>query len=314
MEIVTGLLNGTLAGATPILLAALGGAFTWFAGIFNIAMEGMLLAGAFFAVLGSWATGSWLVGVLAAVAGSLLLALLFVVFAVWLRADEFLTGIALNLVSLGGTTYLMRQMFGVKGAFTSDQIVGMPDIGLGFLRPLPVIGPVLASQNLLVWGALAATTVTWYAIYRSRFGLRLRAAGYRPESLESSGVPVARMRVWSLVICAVLCGLGGAYLSLGYVTLFSENMSAGRGWISLAAVILVSGRPWGIALISLVFGFTDGLGLMLQRVLPVQFTAMVPYVATMIALWVYSRSPRARSGTPATLRNPRRRGRLSARE
>jgi len=125
-------------------------------------------------------------------------------------------------------------------------------------------------------------------IYKTRFGLRLRAAGYNASSLDTSGVKTSTIRIWSLVICGVLCGLAGAYLSLGYVTLFSENMSAGRGWISLAAVILVNGNPWGIALISLLFGFMDGLGLLLQQFLPAQFTGMVPYLATLISLYFYS--------------------------
>ena len=133
-----------------------------------------------------------------------------------------------------------------------------------------------------------------FLIFKTRFGLRLRAAGYNSPSLDSSGVPSARIKVWSLIICGVLCGLAGAFLSLGYVTLFSENMSAGRGWISLAAVILVNGNPWGIALISLLFGFTDGLGLLLQQYMPSQFTSMVPYIATLIALYFYSIQARKR--------------------
>ena len=289
MKILLGLINGMISGATPILLAALGGAYTYYAGVFNIAMEGMLLTGAFFAVLGSYYTGSWLVGVLLAVAGALLLSLIFILFAVVLKTDEFVTGIALNLFAVGATTYMLRKIFSVKGVFSNPAIQPIPSIRLPLIENIPLVGEILSGQNLMVWVAVIATILTYYLIFQTRFGLRLRAAGYNPARLDSSGVPSNRMRALSLLACGVLCGLGGAFLSLGYVNLFAENMSAGRGWISLAAIILVNGNPLGIALISLLFGFSDGLGLLLQGYrVPAQFTAMVPYVATLIALHFYA--------------------------
>ncbi len=288
MKVSIGLINGMIAAATPILLAALGGTLTYYAGIFNIAMEGMMLGGAFFGVLGSYFFQSWLMGILCAVAGSLVLALIFVVFAVVLEVDEFVTGIGLNLFALGTTTYLLRQIFDVKGAFAGPGIIPVPSVDIPVIENIPFLGEILSGHNLIIYLTVLLTFGVAYLVFRTRFGLRLRAAGYNPICLETSGVSTARIRVWSLVMCGVLCGLAGAYLSLGYVTLFSENMSAGRGWISLAAVILVNGNPIGIALISLLFGFSDGLGLFMQQVLPSQFTSMVPYVATLIALFVYS--------------------------
>jgi len=290
MKLLVGLITGMISGATPILLAALGGAFTYYAGIFNIAMEGMMLSGAFFAVLGSYTFHSWAAGILCAILGSLLMAAIFILFAVYLHTDEFVTGIALNLFSVGATTYLLRQIFNVKGAFAHPDIIAIPSIDLPLIAEVPVIGEILSGRNLVIYLAVLATILSAYIIFHTRFGLRLRAAGYHAACLESSGVRVARVRVMALLICGVLCGLAGAFLSLGYVRLFGENMSAGRGWISLAAVILVSGNPWGIAAISLLFGFSDGLGLMLQSYqVPSQFTDMVPYVATLIALFFYSR-------------------------
>lgn len=289
MKIFTGLITGMIAGATPILLAALGGTFTYYAGVFNIAMEGMMLAGAFFAVLGSYFFHSWAMGILLAILGSLALALIFILFAVVLHTDEFITGIALNLFASGATVYLLRQIFDVKGAFSAPGIVAIPAVHIPLIEDIPVLGEILSGHNLVVYLALLATILSAYLVFKTRFGLRLRAAGYNPASLDSSGVPTARMRALSLLVCGVLCGLAGAYLSLGYVRLFVENMSAGRGWISLAAIILVSGNPWGIAIISLVFGFSDGLGLFLQGYnVPAQFTSMVPYIATLIALYFYS--------------------------
>jgi ABC-type uncharacterized transport system permease subunit len=289
MKILIGLITGMMSGATPILLAALGGTLTFYAGVFNIAMEGMMLTGAFFAVLGSYFLHSWLAGVLLAVLGSLLLAAIFILFAVFLKTDEFVTGIALNLFALGATTYLLRRIFQVKGVFANPGIQPIPTLHIPGIESIPVVGAILSGQNLVIYLAVLATVWSAYLVFRTRFGLRLRAAGYNAASLETSGVSPQRVRAVSLLLCGVLCGLAGAFLSLGYVVLFTENMSAGRGWISLAAIILVNGNPWGIALISLVFGFFDGLGLLLQgNNVPSQFTAMIPYLATLVALYFYS--------------------------
>jgi ABC-type uncharacterized transport system permease subunit len=272
MKIIIGLINGMLTSATPILLAALGGSLTFYAGIFNIAMEGMMLGGAFFAVLGSYYFHSWVIGILFAILGSILMALIFILFAVVLKMDEFITGIGLNLLALGSTTYMLRQIFKVKGMFASVDIVSIPKVDIPFIKNIPVL----------------AVFAVYYLVFKTRFGLRLRAAGYNRTCLDTSGVSANRTRIISLIVCGVLCGLAGSFLSLGVVTGFTEGMSAGKGWISLAAVILVSGSPTGIALISLIFGFTDGLGLFMQQSMPPQFTEMVPYVATLIALFVYS--------------------------
>jgi len=289
MRILTGLITGMISGATPILLSALGGAFTFYAGVFNIAMEGMMLIGAFFAVWGSYTFHSWVAGLLLAVLGSVGLALIFILFAVVLKTDEFVTGIALNLFALGGTTYLLRRIFAVKGVFTNPGINPIPRVHLPGIEKIPVLGEILSGHNLVVYLALLLTAACAFLVFRTRFGLRLRAAGYNRASLETSGVSPARVQAVSLILCGVLCGLAGAYLSLGYVVLFAENMSAGRGWISLAVIILVNGNPWGIGLISLLFGFFDGLGLSLQgNRVPSQFTAMIPYLATLVALYFYT--------------------------
>lgn len=295
MRVLVGLITGMISGATPILISALGGAFTFYAGVFNIAMEGMMLVGAFFAVWGSYTFHSWLVGLLLAVLGSVLLALIFILFAVVLKTDEFVTGIALNLFALGATTYLLRRIFAVKGVFTSSGIQPIPNLRIPVLDRVPILGDIFSGQNLVIYLAVLLTIASATLVFRTRFGLRLRAAGYNPASLETSGVSPARVQAAALLLCGVLCGIAGAFLSLGYVVLFAENMSAGRGWISLAVIILVNGNPWGIALISLLFGFFDGLGLFLQgNQVPAQFTAMIPYLATLVALYFYTVRRRAK--------------------
>ncbi len=288
MNIILGLINGMITSGTPILLSALGGSLTYYAGIFNIAMEGMMLSGAFFAVLGSYYFHSWVVGILFAILGAIAMALVFILFSVVLKMDEFITGIGLNLFSLGLTTYLLEEVFHVRGMFSNPDIVSVPIINIPFLQDIPILGDILSGQNLIVYITLLATISVNYLVFKTRFGLRLRAAGYNRTCLDTSGVSANSIRIMSLLLCGVLCGLAGAFLSLGVVTGFTKGMSAGKGWISLAAVILVSGNPIGVALISLLFGFMDGLGLFLQRSLPSQFTSMVPYAATLVALFIYS--------------------------
>ncbi len=293
MDFVVALLRASINSATPILLAALGGAFTYYANVFNIAMEGMMLTGAYFGVIGSYFFGSWEVGILFALVSSLLLSLLFSLFAIYLRSDEFVTGIAINMLALGGTTYLLRSTFHVKGAFISPKIIGIPSWNFGFLHDVPILGSILGGYPFLVYVSFLLAVVVDIVVFRSRFGLRLRAAGEEPTATRSLGINPTTVRLVSALLSGVFCGLAGAFLSLGYVNLFSENMSNGRGWIALAIIILVRARPLGILILSLLFGFFEALGIVLQNSpIPPQFTSMVPYVATLFALYVYARRKR----------------------
>ena len=204
MNVLTGLITGMITGATPILLAALGGSFTYFAGVFNIAMEGMMLTGAFFAVWGSYTFHSWVIGILLAILGSLVMALVFILFAVVLKTDEFITGIALNLFAAGATVYLLRQIFEVKGAFSDPGIVPIPAVNIPIIENIPFFGAILSGQNLIVYVAVLATALCNYLIFRTSFGLRLRAAGYKAACLESSGVQPWKMRT-ARCCCAACC-------------------------------------------------------------------------------------------------------------
>ena len=181
-------------------------------------------------------------------------------------------------------------MFRVKGAFMSPRIQAIPRIRIPLIGGLPGIGPILSGHPFLVYVTLALAILIEWHIFRTRYGLRLRAAGEDPRAVDSVGVSSDRIRAQAILISGALCGLAGVYLSLGYVTLFAENMSNGRGWIALAVIILTRGRPLGLLTMSLVFGFFDGLGLSLQSTrIPPQFTQMVPYIATIAALYLYSR-------------------------
>ncbi|WP_324718167.1 ABC transporter permease [Carboxydochorda subterranea] len=269
--------------------------FTYHANTFNIAMEGMMLAGAFFAVAASYLTGSWAAGVAAAVGAGLLLAALFALVAIGLRCDEFVTGIAINMLALGGTTFLLRLWFNVKGALVSPRIAALPRWHIPGLEQVPFLGDVLSGHAFLVYVTWAAVAAVHWVIFSTRFGLRLRASGESPDAAASLGVSPSRYKYWAALLSGLLSGLAGAYLSLGYVSLFTENMSNGRGWIALAAIILVRARPVPMLLISLLFGFFDGMGMALQGAkFPAQLTHMLPYLATLLALYSYARTARRR--------------------
>lgn len=290
MDIVINMSRSTLLAAAPILLAAVGGLYTYHANVFNIAMEGMMLIGAFLGTLGSYLTGFWAAGFLLAVVGGLTVAALFALFTLAMNTDEFVTGIATNMLALGGTTYALRRMFQVKGALIDPSIKPMPRWNIPLIRDIPLLGEVLSDHPFMVYLSIAVVFIASYHLYMTSFGLRLRAVGEDAEAADSAGISSKGIKTSAILISGVLCALAGVFLSLGYVTLFAENMSAGRGWISLAVIILTRGRPVNVLLMVLVFGFFDGLGLSLQNTaIPPQFTGMLPYLATLGALYFYSR-------------------------
>jgi simple sugar transport system permease protein len=270
---------------TPILLAALGGAICDRSGVFNIALEGFILVGAFCAVLGSYFFGSAWVGALAGIGGGIGMGLLFAEFHLRRRGDAIVVSIALNLFAAGLTAYLLRAIFGVSGAFHAPGIVGFSGIAIPGLAAVPVLGPALSGQSILFYFALVATFALHFGFARHRLGLRLRAAGENPAGLVAAGVDPQRVRLYGLVLCGALCGLAGAQLSIANVNLFVENMSAGRGWIAVVAVLLTGGRAIPILLIATLFGFVDSFSFRVQGFgWPQQFTDMMPYLATLIVL------------------------------
>lgn len=270
---------------TPILLAALGGAICERAGVFNIALEGFILVGAFCAVLGSYFLGSEWWGGLAAMAGGVAMGLLFAEFSLRRKGDAIVVSIGLNLFAAGITVYLLRGIFDVSGAFRDAAIRGFKPVHIPWLAEVPVLGPFFSGQSILFYFAVIAAVALQIFFARHRFGLRLRAAGENPAGLVAGGVNPNQVRLWALVLCGALCGLAGAQLSIANVNLFVENMSAGRGWIAVVAVLLTRGQPIAVLLIALLFGFVDSLSFRVQGFgLPQQFTDMMPYLATLLVL------------------------------
>ncbi len=271
----------------PILLAALAGALCERAGVFNIALEGQLLVGAFAAVVGSWFTHSPLAGVLIAVLTVTVYSGLLALAATLFRGDLIVVGIAMNLLALGLTAFLLRLIFGVQGAFSDPGLLGLNTLSLPGLAGWPYLDALLNHHTWIVSASWLLTVLTAAWLFRTPWGLRLRGVGERPDAAATLGASVNRYRAGAVLVAGALCGLAGAQLSIGSVSLFAENMSAGRGWIAVVAVMLGRAHPYGVLAACVLFGLTDALGLKLQGAgLPNQLTDIAPYVMTLVALFV----------------------------
>ena len=272
-----------LLAATPVLYASLAGAISAQVGVFNIALEGQMLWGAFAAVVGSFYTGSAWAGVLIAVVSTAVFSITLAVGAAWWKADPIVIAIGVNLFALGITGFLMRVLFDVSGSFSPRGLVGLEK--MRFLADIPVIGPIFAGQTLLVPLALVLIVAVGLWLKFTPRGLRLRGVGEHPDAAASLGINVSRYQFWVTIAAGALCGFAGAQLSLGNVTVFTENMTAGRGWIAVAAVMLVAGRPLWLPLACLGFGAAEALGFRLQGIgAPQQLTDAAPYAITILVL------------------------------
>lgn len=284
------LIQHTIRTATPLILAALGGLLTEHAGMLNIGMEGMILLGSFFGVLGSFYFSSSLAGVFLAGLVGLLVGLLFAIFVIDLKSDEFIVGIAINIFAGGLTVFLLRSIFGVKGAFSSPGIIPLPRLDFPGLASISFLNVIFNNHSIFVYISWVLVVLIYIYLYKTPQGVWLRAAGEYPEALETAGVSPKRMKYISSIVCGLLCGFAGAHLSLGYLTLFTENMSADRGFIALAAIIFGRANPAKTFAAALMFGFFDALGIRLQVMgIPSQFTQMIPYAATIVALFILTK-------------------------
>jgi ABC-type uncharacterized transport system permease subunit len=298
------LLASMLRFATPLMFAALGGLFSERSGVVNIGLEGMMLMGCFFAVWGADVTGHWTGGLAIAIAVGGLTAFVHAFFSVTLRADQIVSGTAINFLALGITSYLFIKLYGETG--TPGELSSIPDISLGFLRDVPVLGTFLfdwvGDLDLMIWLALLAVVLTWVVVFRTPIGLRIRSVGEHPRAADTVGINVYAIRYGAVTLSGMLAAAGGAYLALGFVNAFTENMTAGRGFIALAAMIFGNWRPVPTAIACLLFGFSSALARSLGEYsasASVLFEAL-PYVLTIIAVaGVIGRStPPAADGRP----------------
>jgi simple sugar transport system permease protein len=277
------LLPATIRGATPLILAALGGMFSERAGVINIALEGMMLAGAFTAAAVTFKMANPWLGLLAGMGAGLALALVYALACIRFRADQVVAGVAINILMIGVPALLSGALFFSSGS-------------------TPNIDKSLQMPQFPIFLAFALVALGWYVLFKTPFGLRLRAVGENPAAADAAGVSVSRLRYAGVLLSGVLAAIGGMYLSVGQSSLFTRNMTAGRGFIALAALIFGKWRPVQTMLACLLFGFTDALSIVLQgakiggQEIPVQFIHIIPYVVTIIALAGFighSRAPKA---------------------
>ena len=291
-------LDSTVRLATPLLLACLAGLFSERAGIFDIGLEGKMLAAAFFSAAIAAMTGSVWLGLLAGIAASLVLSAIHGLASITFRGNQLISGVAINFLA-AGMTVLIAQSWFKQGGRTPSLMGGgrFNPIELPFAESLsgvPFLGPIYAElisgHSILVYAALAAVPATWWLLYRTRFGLRLRAVGENPAAVDTAGVSVVGLRFAAVVICGVLCGLAGAYLATGLQAGFVKDMTAGRGFIALAALIFAKWRPWYALSACMLFGFLQAIALRYQNIdlgaftVPVQVMDALPYILTVVIL------------------------------
>ncbi len=270
--------------ATPLLFAALGGVMSERSGVINIGLEGMMLMGAFFGVWGADITGSWVLGLIIAMASGVALALIHAVFAITLRADQIVSGFAMNLLALGITGYFYVSHYGTEG--TPDNLPRTPDVHLPGIQDIPFVGDIFGQLNILIWLGLLTVLLLWVLLFRTSTGLRLRSVGENPLAAETAGLSPVRIRYRAVAASGALAAAGGAYLSIGFVGSFTENMTAGKGFIGLAVMIFGRWMPQGALVFALLFGFFTALATRLPTFSPSAATLFqaLPYLITLITV------------------------------
>lgn len=255
------LLASTIGLTVPILLASVGELISERAGVLNVGLEGMILAGAFGAYWATWETGNLLIGLLAGIAAGWSLGLIMGLLAVRLGADQIVSGVGINILAIGATTFAFDEIFGDREQIALARIDALPIPGLSDLGG---VGAAIFQQDPLTYIALLSVPASWYLLYRTRWGLSIRGAGELPAAVDAAGVNVARVRWLAILAAAGFAGLAGAYLSIVEVGIFRQEMSAGRGFLALTAVIFGRWRPGGVLAACLLFGAADALQLRLQ--------------------------------------------------
>jgi simple sugar transport system permease protein len=271
--------------ATPIVYGSLGGLFSERAGIVNIGLEGMMLTGAFAGVAVSQFSGFAWLGVLAAVAAGGLLGLLHGVITVKFAGNQVVSGTGINIFALGFTAYMSQVLWGSRGA-SEGYVPGLPPISIPLLQDVPILGDIISGHTPLVYLMIVITVLSYVILFKTPFGLRIRAVGERPEAADTAGINVFKTKYLCLIISGMLAGVGGAFLSLGHLNLFALGMTGGRGFIALAAMILGKWMPFGAFGAGVLFGFADALQMRLQSlgILPPQIILAIPYILTVAVL------------------------------
>jgi simple sugar transport system permease protein len=274
--------------AAPLLLAGLGAIFSEKSGVINIAIEGIMTIGAFFALVVTYATQNPWLGLLAALISGVAISALHAVVSIKFEANQVVSGVAINILAAGLTAFLLNVFYGHGGQSPAIQTAWQLPRWFSFLREIPLIGPIIGGHNPLVYFAFAMVPVTSFILFKTSLGLRLRAVGEHPRAADTLGVNVYKMRYFGVLMSGALGGLAGAILTIGEGTVFLEGMVAGRGFIAIAAIIFGKWMPLGTMLACLLFGLTSGLQIVFQVVnitaVKPQILATLPYVLTILAL------------------------------
>ena len=291
--------------STPLIFAALSAAICEKAGLFNMAAESMMLWGALIGVIVSGATKSALVGFLAATAAGAVTGILIWVATVKGKADLMLAQIAINLASAGGTIFLLFALTGEKSnSAVAIKSLALPKISIPGISAIPLVGKIFSGQNVLTYGALAAAIILYIFVFQSKTGHHIRAVGENPNAAESVGISVPKVYFLAWLIAGILGGIGGAFMSMGYLTSFTKNMVAGRGYIGLCASSMVGGNPIGAMLCALIFGVADAVSNQLQLTnAPADLVLMMPYIVTIVVLVVLSVIKHGRASRRARAKN-----------
>ena len=275
--------------ATPIIFASLGAVICTKAGVVNLGLEGIMLISALAGVLGSAFGGNLVWGVLAGLLAAVAVSAVFAYFHLVLKANNVLCGTAVNTMATGLTVFVLQLATGEKGNSSSLKSFAFPNVDIPVIRDIPVIGTILSGHNALTYFALFMVAAIWFFLYKTPTGLRMRTVGENPDAASSVGQNVVRIQFLAIVLFGLMTGLGGMYLSMGYLNMFVRDMTAGRGFISLAACSMGQATPAGALLSSMIFAFFDGLSNILQVLkIPSEFIQMLPYLATIAGLTVYS--------------------------
>jgi simple sugar transport system permease protein len=281
------LFAAALRYATPLFYAAIGGLYCERAGVVNVALEGMLLTGAYFGIWADDFSHSWVVALLVAMLAGALFAAIHAVWSIQFKVDQIISGTALNFLALGITGYLFIQHYGDNGTPGDIGNYGIPDIHLGFISSIPFIGGIFGQLNLMIWLSFVLLIVTYVIVFRTPFGLRLRAVGEHPRAADTVGISVYKTRYIAVIASGAIAALGGAYLSVGYVHSFNQGMTNGRGFIGLAALIFGKWRPLPTFLATLLFGFSSAVAQALPQAYGNQWGTLfqaLPYLLTLIAV------------------------------
>lgn len=303
---LTDVLGATIRITTPLLLMAMGGLLCERAGVFNIALEGFSLIGAFFAIVFvQWSTGSIWIGMLGAIVFGVLYSSIFALFVTKFKADDIITSIAMNMLSLGLTTYLLRTMFDVQGSFRPESIQKLSPISIPLIDKIPILG-ALSGQSIVTYAGLLIVIALLFMLFKTNLGLKICAVGESEDAALTAGINPNKIKWLVILTSGALCALAGAFLSTTTVSQFSEDMVQGRGFTAYTAVIFGKAHPLFVSLASLLFGFAEAIGIRLELLatgIPPSLIKMFPFILALVALAISSNSAKTKRDKRKTKHN-----------